>query len=146
MNPDDVFKSRIDLMKAYCDTAKSYVQLSTGALVLPLLFTQAIFGKQTGEQGLAAQGIPLSLRACWGCFLVSIGCGLLYQWLAIRLVWDELHALNRTRENAGDPGFRTTWWIPSFARLNRSSLYGAMVAFFFAGAFCFVLFAASRIR
>ena len=31
MQPDDVLKCRIDLMKAYCDTAKSYVQLSTGA-------------------------------------------------------------------------------------------------------------------
>lgn len=146
MRPDDALKCRIDLVKAYCDTAKSYVQLSTGALFLPLVFTQAIFGKETGEQGLGSHGTPVSLIISWACFLISIGCGVLYQWLAIRLVWDELHAVGRTRENARDPGFRTSWWIPSFAGLNRSIFYGAMVAFFFFGAFCFVLFAWGRIR
>jgi hypothetical protein len=84
MESGDVFKCRIDLMRAYCDTAKSYIQLSTGALVLPLVFTQTIYGKHSGENGLGAQGIPLSLIACWGSFLLSVGCGVLYQWLAIR--------------------------------------------------------------
>jgi hypothetical protein len=59
---------------------------------------------------------------CWSCFLISVGCGLLYQWLAIRLVWDELHAGNRTRENARNPGFRTTWWIPSLGSTAPASM------------------------
>jgi hypothetical protein len=78
-------------------------------------------------------GLPWTLYASWMAFLASIALSLLYQWLAIRLIWDELHLENRTLKNAADAGFRSTWWVPTFVWLNRSLLYGAMVICLFIG-------------
>ena len=146
MSYTDEFKSRVDLIKAFCETAKTYIQISSAALALPMLFAQAILGKEAAEKGLRAVGVPSSLVLAWISFLLAIGLGLLYQWLAIRLVWDELHRAQTTEQNVTEAGYRTTWWVPRFRRLNRSILYGGMVVFFYAGAILFVLFAAGELR
>ena len=137
----DEFKSRFDLKKAFCDTAKNYIQISSAALALPIIFTQSIFGKDAAEKGFWVGGVPFSLGSCWVCFLIAIGLGLAYQWLVIRGSWDELHAAQITERNAAQPGFRTTWWVPQFRNFNRSILYGGMVGFFYLGAILFVWFA-----
>ncbi len=146
MSYADEFKSRVDLMKAFCDTAKTYIQISFAALALPMVFTQAILGKETAERGLRAVGVPCGLILAWIFFLLAIAFGLGYQWLAIRLVWDELHRAQITDQKAAEPGFRTTWWVPQFRWLNRSILYGGMVVFFYLGAALFVAFAAGTLR
>lgn len=72
---DEEFKAKLEMTKAFCDTAKSYVQLSSAGLALPLLFTEAIFGKAESETGLL--GSPLwELIASWGFFLIAIASGL----------------------------------------------------------------------
>ena len=141
---EDEFKCRMELMKSYCDTAKSYTQIAAAALALPLFFTEILLGKQAVEQGLRQQ-LPWTLFASWAGFLMCILFGLVYQWLAIRLVWDELHEVNRTISNSRQAGFRNTRWIPSFMWLNRSALYGGMVVCFFLGVAFFVAFAAHRL-
>ena len=146
MSYADEFKSRVDLMKAFCDTAKTYIQISFAALALPMVFTQAILGKETAERGLRAVGVPCGLILAWIFFLLAIAFGLGYQWLAIRLVWEELHRVQITDQKAAEPGFRTTWWVPQFRWLNRSILYGGMVVFFYLGAILFVAFAAGTLR
>ena len=110
----DEFKSKVDLAKAFCDTAKTYIQISSAALALPMVFTQAILGKDIAEKGLYNFGLPWSLKLGWISFLLAIFFGLAYQWLAIRMVWDELHRAQRTRWNANSPGFRITGLIPQF--------------------------------
>jgi len=146
MSYKDEFKSRVDLMKAFCGTAKTYIQLSAAALALPMVFTQAMLGKDAVEKGLRAVGVPCSLVLASISFLIAIAFGLLYQWLAIRLVWDELHRAQITDQNIAEPGFRTTWWVPQLRWLNRSILYGGMLVFFYLGAILFVVFAASALR
>jgi hypothetical protein len=141
---EDEFRCRIDLMKSYCDAAKSYMQIAAAALALPLFFTQILLGKQAMEQGLKHH-LPWPLYASWAGFLMCILFGLVYQWLAIRLVWDELYEVNRTISNSREVGFRSTWWIPRLYWLNRSALYGGMVICFFLGVVFFVLFASDRL-
>jgi hypothetical protein len=146
MSYTDEFKSRVDLIKAFCETAKTYIQISSGALALPMLFTQAVLGKEAAERGLRAVGVPCSLVLAWISFLLAILFGLTYQWLAIKLVWNELHGAQITDQNIAQPGFRTTWWVPQLQRLNRSFLYGCMLVFFYLGAFLFVWFSAHALR
>jgi len=145
LKDEDEFKYRIEIVKNYCDTAKSYLQISTAALALPIFFTQTLLGKEAAEKGLGSHGLPWTLYASWVAFLASIAFSLLYQWLAIRMVWDQLHQANRTLKNSTEPGFRKTWWIPTFEWLNRSLLYGGMVNCFFVGSAFFVCFAAKRL-
>ena len=146
MSFTDELKSRMDLIKAYCETAKTYIQISSAALALPLVFNQAILGKEAAEKGLGAVGVPCSLVLAWISFLLAIGFGLAYQWLAIRLMWDELHRAQITDQNIAKPGFRTTWWVPQLRWLNRSILYGCMLGFFYLGAILCVVFAAHALR
>ncbi len=115
MSYTEFFKSRADLTKAFCETAKSYIQISSAALALPIVFSQAMLGKEATESGLQAVGVPCTL-------VLAIGFGLAYQWLAIRRMWDKLHRDHLTKENAAEWGFRITPWVPQFSRLNRSLL------------------------
>jgi hypothetical protein len=146
MSYEEGFKSRMDLIKAFCETAKSYIQISSAALALPILFTQAVLGKEAAEKGVRAVGLPCSLVLAWISFLLAIGFGLLYQWLAVRLMWDELHRTQVTDRNITRPRFRRTWWVPEFRWLNRSLPFGCMLVFFYLGAILFVTFAARAMR
>jgi hypothetical protein len=146
MSFPEEFKARVDLMKAFSETAKDYIQISTAALALPILFTQTMFGKNAAEKGLWAVGVPCSLTMAWVFFLLAIFFGLIYRWLAIRRVWDELHQVQRTPLNAASPGFRKTAWVLQLGTFNLSLIYGAMIVFFILGASLFVVFAASVLR
>jgi hypothetical protein len=146
MSYAEEFKSKVDLTKAFCETAKTYIQISSAALALPMLFTQAVLGKEAAGNGLRGVGVPCSLVLAWISFLLAIGFGLLYQWLAVRLMWDELHRAQTTNQNLTQPGFRTTWWVPQFRWLNRSLPFACMLGFFYLGAILFVVFAARAMR
>ncbi len=145
MTYTEFFKCRTELMKAFCDTAKNYVQLSSAGLALPLVFTQAMFGRDVAERGFLGSENSQTLMLAWLSFLLAIGFGVAYQWLAIRKVWDTLHKDHKTAETEEEWGHRDTWWVPQFKKLNRSVLYGAMVVFFYLGAILFVVFAASTL-
>jgi hypothetical protein len=143
LTPEEALKIKLDITKTFGETAKGYIQISSAGLALPLLFTQAILGKNAAENGLRSLHGSYALYGAWFCFLVSIGCGLLYQWMSVRRVWDQLHDLLRTKENVHQPGIRFTKWVVHFPKLNLSAFYGGMVGFFFVGAYLFVWFAAS---
>lgn len=138
---EEELKMRFDVVKAFGDTAKSYIQISSAALAIPLLFTQAIFGKNAAEQGLRSVGVPFTVYGSLFCFVLAILAGLIYQWASVRRVWDDLHEMQRTPENANKPGFRETWWVAHFPNFNLSIPYGLMVFFFFWGAALFAVFA-----
>lgn len=142
----DELKARIEITRAFCDSAKNYIQISAAALALPLVFTQAVIGREAKEKGIGAVGLTNTLVISWICFLLAIGFGLAYQWLAVRRVWDELHRIQFDDRKAAEPGFRLTKWIPQLKNLNRSFVYGGMVTFFYLGALFFVFFACLRMR
>jgi hypothetical protein len=143
----DFFKERVEVTKAFCDSAKLYIQLSTAALVLPLVFAQTILGKDVIDKGLHVTGVGAwSLGVAWISFLLAIGSGGLYQWLVIRRMWDDLHGNEQHRAAFGElfhSGFRQTPWVPKFYSHNRSFWYGAMIVFFHVGAISFVVYASN---
>jgi hypothetical protein len=111
-------------VKAFGDTAKSYIQISSDALALPILFTQAILGKNAAENGLRSVGVRFALYCGWAFFLLVIGFGLIYQWSSVRRLWDELYSMQRTEENVSNPGFRRSWWVVHCDKFNLSFFYG----------------------
>jgi hypothetical protein len=135
----EFFKSRTALVKAFCAAAKSYIQISSAALALPILFAKAWFGEHS-RAGFNALGVPWSLLAAWASFLLAIAFGLAYQWLVVRRLWNKLHRDNLTPGNAGDWGVAQSVFVPKLEWLDRSYLYGGMVIFFYLGACFFVLF------
>jgi ABC-type dipeptide/oligopeptide/nickel transport system permease component len=145
----DFFKSRMDVTKAFCETAKLYIQLSTAALALPLLFTQTIMGKDAADKGLQTTGAGAwTLAVAWLSFLLAVAFGSLYQWLVIRGMWNDLH-YNKFHQAAYrgffHSGFRNTAWVPQLNKHNRSIWYGLMLGFFYLGAVFFVIYAANRL-
>ena len=68
------------IMAAYSDTAKTYTQLSLGALVLSVTFFERVLG-QSGR-------IPVDvfLLFAWICWLVAVLSGAFYQYLAVRFL------------------------------------------------------------
>lgn len=68
------------IMSAYSDTAKTYTQLSLGALVLSVTF----FEKVLGHSGRIP--VDLFLLLAWLCWLVTVLAGAFYQYLAVRFV------------------------------------------------------------
>jgi len=128
-------------VKAYSETAKSYIQISSAALALPILFTQAWLGERAVKAGFYAMGVPWSLGAAWLSFLLAIAFGLAYQWLIVRRQWEILHRDHLTEKEAPDWGVGSSVFVPQSKRLDRSRLYGGMVFFFYLGACFFVLFA-----
>lgn len=143
MSYTDFFRARMEVTKAYCEGAKGFVQLGAAALALPLVFTQAILGKDVAEKGL--QGVEQfrfwTLAVAWCSFLIAIIFGAAYQWLAPRRAWDDLHRHPEHVERYKGlihlwPASRAWDW------LDRSILYLVMIAAFCIGAVSFVLYAA----
>jgi hypothetical protein len=138
----DFFKTRLEVTKAYSEGAKGFVQLSSAGLALPLVFTQAILGKRIADQGL--HGVDRfgfwMLVLAWGSFLIAILSGSLYQWLAPRRMWDDLHA---NPEHKARYGHLIQKWPTgrTFDRFDRSTLYFLMILFFCLGAVSFVFYA-----
>src|ERR1700739_3845581 len=91
MTYTDFFKARTELVKALADSARSYIQISSAALALPLLFSRELLPERAGKLGSYAMGLPWSLVAACAFFLIAIVCGLFYQWLIVRRLWDKLH-------------------------------------------------------
>jgi hypothetical protein len=143
--PEDELKTKFDIVQSFGETVKNYIQISAGGLALPLLFTQAIFGKKA-ENGVSHTGSPCFLYGAWAGFLLAIGFGLVYQWLSIRRVWDEFHTMTWTEEKKGQPGYRMSKPIPHIPKLNLSYFYGGMAVCFFMGVVAFVWFAATTLH
>src|SRR5215470_9373285 len=135
MTYTDFFKARTELVKALADSARSYIQISSAALALPLLFSRALLAGGAARSGSYATGVPWSLLAACAFFLVAIVCGLFYQWLIVRRLWDKLHRDHITAEYAAEWGVAKPEW------LDRSWLYGGMVCSFVVGAALLVWFA-----
>jgi hypothetical protein len=136
---DEEFKSKLEMTKAFCDTAKGYVQISSAGLAVPLLLNEAVLGKARTESGLGQ--VPCTLTISWISFLVSIACGLIYQWLSMRRLWDQYHGGHRTIHNMHEAGYRITKAIPQTGGINLSYIWSGMVFGLILGAAFFVAYA-----
>ena len=120
------------IMAAYSETAKTYGQLSAGALVLSVTFIETVAGSSVSKAA------SFWLYAAWSFWLISTLAGALYQYLAIRFI-----------------EARGTQWglltrsghVQAFARLANHPwpVYGGMLLAFALGCICFVVFGVGQL-
>jgi len=137
--PTDDIKNKLQQEKEICslyiDCSKTYIQLSTGALLLSLTFYDEIIGK---KEIVFASNWGLLLT--WFFWLFTILTGVTYQYCVIKYleVIANKHQLlyyNRTWKKL----------IPRIFRDNPYLLYGAMAISFYAGIILFTFIALKEI-
>ena len=75
----------LESIKAYIDTTKTFFQLSSGGLVLPLVLKAQVLNlfRTDGTCGLKALTL---ICASWVSFLLAIGAGARYQYAVVKFV------------------------------------------------------------
>lgn len=113
----------------FIDNAKTYVQLSIGALVLSVTFLHEVVGAPPNQK----LQVPWLLMVSWSSFLIAILTGAFYQYHAIKYI-----------ESNSDVGYNPSW----NKRFDRepSWLYGAMLITFVLGAALFTVAAIALLR
>ena len=129
LKEDDIFERECKIMAMFIDNAKSYVQLSAGALLLTITFLHEILGIPKEPK------LPTDcwLVISWCSFLLAIVFGALYQYFAAKyLEW-----------KSGIPRGHHSW--PQLLIEHPWPLYGAMLASFYLGGLCFTISAIKRL-
>jgi hypothetical protein len=127
--------NELELIKAYIDSTKTFVQLSSAGLLAPVVLKSNVIGLfQKGDQYSVFELTFVCLS--WIFFLAAIGAAVLYQYVAIKFV--EYHS---------EPS-RT--YVPrileTLVKVRGPGLaYGAMVVSFYGGAVTVVLYSFAAI-
>lgn len=120
------------IMEAYADTAKTYTQLSLGALLLSITFIEKILGI-TGRVS-----VHYLLLFSWIFWLLAALAGAFYQYLAVRFL-----------ENLGERFglVRRSDRPRPFADLaaHPYKVYGSLLFFFYTGTIFFAIYGAIKI-
>jgi hypothetical protein len=120
------FNQEESIMKLFIDNAKTYIQLSTGALVLSITFFKEVIIPDQKPAMLKDSLLILS----WLMYLIAIGFGSYYQYLAVKHLEDL----------SGNPGTKIP--LPFFLT-DPVTIYFIMMVAFYLGA---ILFTATAIR
>ena len=122
------FTEESKIMELFIDNAKTYVQLSAGALVLSITFLHEIAGVAKDTK------VPTDfwLVVSWISFLLAVLFGAFYQYLAVKFL---------------EKKFAGAYTFPLFRSLEDSPglCYGAMLSSFYIGCFCFAISAILRV-
>jgi hypothetical protein len=122
------FERQKVVIELFIEGAKTYVQLSTLALVLSVTFIEKVLG----EHGRIK--VDRFLISSWVAFLVAIGAGAAYQYAAVKF-------LDWKSGFAGTPGL-----VPVAVLHRPGFLYGTMLVSFYVGAILFTIGAIKRLR
>jgi hypothetical protein len=127
-NADDLFDRECKVLDRFTDNAKSYIQISSGALLLSVTFLHEIVG--IPKEKPVNPG-PL-LTAAWICFLVTILAGTTCQYFGAKfLEW-----------KSGVPRHHRS--IPASIIQHPWPMYGLMLVGFYLGAILFTIAAIER--
>lgn len=120
------FENEYKVMKMYSDNASLYIKLSTAALALTVAFPEKVLKAQPAT-------VTLWTIIIWAGFLIAIGAGAFYQYLAVKYM--ELLLPEK-------PGFT------AFSRLADSpgTIYGVMLMSFYGSAVLFTCNAIFKLR
>jgi hypothetical protein len=118
------------VMTMYIDSAKGYVQVATGALLLPIVFLHSVMGLKQED---ALTWIPGPMWLSWILLLLSIGAGLLYQVRAVRYL--EIEMEGGDQHGPDSLGERVK---QSFDK-NPGDIFDVMVLAFYLGTTFFVI-------
>ncbi|MCD9186990.1 MAG: hypothetical protein LUM44_11195 [Pyrinomonadaceae bacterium] len=77
---NSILENEFKIMTLFIDNAKTYTQLAGAGLALSVVFIQQVFGLKPG----VPMPLDKTLVASWACFLLSIGAGVYYQYLAVK--------------------------------------------------------------
>ena len=114
-----LYESAKDTIALYISSSTTFINLSTGALILTVTFREKVLG----QEGPLEPG--LIIISSWIMFLLAIGTGAFYQYLAVK----KLESIS---------GFESPSWVHKRLRNNPGYFYGAMLLSFFAGVILFV--------
>lgn len=118
----------------YTDNAKTYIQLSTGALLLSVTFSESISGQSS------APIREIYLWISWLGWLGAILAGATYQYCAAKYL-EALEKLNKSLVYARRRPFMIwEYWIR-----RPYQLYALLLAFFYGGTAWFAVAAAYRL-
>ena len=110
----------------YIDSAKTYMQLSAGALALSIAFKEKVLGQISGLK------VGILMLSSWLMFLLAIGASALYQYVAVKLL-DSLSPY---------PG--AVWGLKTLVD-SPGKAYGVMLFAFYLGAILLVLSATKQL-
>ncbi len=96
---DREFRYLATVMSMYVDSGKAYVQVATGALLLPIVFLRNLLG--LGERDPLGW-IPGPMWISWVLLLLSIGAGLLYQVKAVGYLEDAMEGTDGDSEDVAE--------------------------------------------
>jgi hypothetical protein len=126
----DLFDRECKVMDRFIANAKSYIQISGGALVLSITFLQEVVGIPK-DQKVQPGGLLIS---AWICFLMVILAGAAYEYFAVKfLEWKS--GVARNHRNPLEPLIRHPW-----------PMYALMLLGFYAGSSLFTLAAIERLQ
>jgi hypothetical protein len=121
------FSQDESVMKLFIDNAKTYIQLSTGALVLSITFIEKVI-KPEGNSAITKD---LFLILSWLAFLIAIGFGAFYQYLAVKYL--------EFKSSSGGAKIKLPTWLTDPGRI-----YFIMMVAFYLGAILFIVSAIRR--
>jgi energy-coupling factor transporter transmembrane protein EcfT len=113
------------IMSMFSDNAKTYTQVSIAALILPITFIRQVLGV-TAEKPIKDY-LSWPLIASWLIFLIAIASGLLYQYIAVKLV-------EACFEKSDNFYGGMKWFID-----RPEKVYATMMISFYVAAFLFVI-------
>src|SRR6188508_1460007 len=118
------------IIEGYMDSAKTFIQLSIGGLVLSVTFLEKILGADKGTR------VSYLLVIAWLFWLLAVLAGVLYQvravkWLATLGIDYELI---EKKNHAGDP-----------VKVYPYLIYRILLICFFIGTILFAIYGASKI-
>ena len=123
----DALEQERKTIVAYSETAKTYGQLSLGALVLSVTFIEKVTGSSVNKE------VSFWLYTAWCFWLLSALAGAAYQYLAVRFVearGEEWGLLSRSGHYQAFKHLANHPW----------PVYGCMLLAFAVGSACFVAF------
>lgn len=126
LDAQEALEQERKVMAAYGDTAKTYSQLSLGALVLSVTFLEKVANTQVSAS------VDAPLVVAWCGWLISALAGAFYQYLAVRF----LEARGEAWGVLVRSGHRQ--WFRRLAQ-HPWPVYGVMLAAFAVGSLAFVI-------
>lgn len=127
--PTDILDAHHKVFKHYIDSAKSYIQLSTGALALSVFFTEKIIVASL------AKLFEYYLFWAWSFWLAAILAGAGYHYFAVKRLENIGYELGLFRKPLVRGCVKDPGWI-----------YGLMLVFFYGAALFFIAYAIENIR
>ena len=120
------FRYLTTVMTMYIDNVKGYIQVATGALLLPIIFLRNVMGL---KQDAPLTWIPGPMVFSWILLLLSIGAGLLYQVRAVRYVELEMEGEDEDDLSSGSLGAK----IRERLDTNPGYIFDVMAVAFYLG-------------